>query len=100
MTYDLPTYTHPQLLALSSLNPPASSSLSLTSPPPSPLAASSPFSPLAERIDWHSLTPPSKVVCFDWVRGWSVDFEWWRATLEPPFASLGIVKYIDDHLRR
>jgi hypothetical protein len=92
-TYDLPTYTHPQLLQLSSLLVPSASTLSLSASAPS-----TPLTPLSERIDWSSLTPPSTVVCFEWARGWHIDVEWWRATLEAPFG--GAVKTVEGWVRR
>ncbi|GAA5851719.1 hypothetical protein JCM8547_001184 [Rhodosporidiobolus lusitaniae] len=105
VTYDLSTYLHPQLVQLSSLNPPSSSHLSLSPPslspqngsltlptlPPTVSNSTSPSPPLptalSERIDWPSLTPPNSSVCFPWARGWHIDLEVWRATLEAPFAS-------------
>ncbi|GAA5839126.1 hypothetical protein JCM11251_003683 [Rhodosporidiobolus azoricus] len=102
VTYDLAAYLHPQLVALSSLNPPSFSKLSLlepraTSSSATPSSAEAPVSlsavessdpDLDERIHWSSLTPPSAIVCFAWARGWHIDLEWWRATLERPFASV------------
>ncbi|GAA6044211.1 hypothetical protein JCM8097_004676 [Rhodosporidiobolus ruineniae] len=95
VTYDLPTYSHPKLLHLSSLNPASRSSLSLTPSSLSSLRASA--GPLTELIDWPSLTPPMKVRCFDWVRGWSIDLEWWRSTLEPAF---GTARYYGQVVKR
>ncbi|BGP13434.1 hypothetical protein JCM10213_008594 [Rhodosporidiobolus nylandii] len=116
-TYALSTYTHPSLVALSSLrslpSPSFSSSSSPTSPAspasspgppldsdstaanPSPFALSSStqhaatstaFTPL---IPWASLTPPSRVVCYPWTRGWQLDMEGWAAVWRAPFAAAG-----------
>lgn len=81
-TYDLSSYLHPQLVSLSALLRPSASSLSLSSS----TTLSSPLSPTDERIDWSALSPPTSVVCFEWARGWHIDLEWWRATLELPYA--------------
>ncbi|GAA5851658.1 hypothetical protein JCM8547_001164 [Rhodosporidiobolus lusitaniae] len=97
VTYAQSTYSHPQLLALSSLNPASTSQLSLSSPPPS---SPSSLNPLDELIDWSALKPPSSVVCFDWVRTWSIDIEWWRATYELPFPTARVLKWVDETLRR
>ncbi|GAA5987472.1 hypothetical protein JCM11641_003840 [Rhodosporidiobolus odoratus] len=64
VTYDLATYSHPQLVSLAALNSPSSSSLSLS--------------------PWL----PPRVLCFGWARGWHIDMHEWRATWERPFATI------------
>ncbi|GAA6025035.1 hypothetical protein JCM10207_008648 [Rhodosporidiobolus poonsookiae] len=81
-TYALSTYTHPQLLHLSSLNPPSSSTLSLNHSS----SGQHSLEPLAEHIDWPSLTPPTNVICFPWRRGLQIDIKWLTASWETPAA--------------
>ncbi|GAA5946731.1 hypothetical protein JCM10213_004672 [Rhodosporidiobolus nylandii] len=96
VTYDLPTYLHPQLVSLSSLDPPSSSSLSLSSLPhaSSPSSSSDPSPPapedlpLTELIPWSALSPPASVICFAWARGWHIDLQWWRASWGSPFEGM------------
>ncbi|GAA6018026.1 hypothetical protein JCM10207_002745 [Rhodosporidiobolus poonsookiae] len=105
-TYDLATYTHLQLVKLASLQPAAASNLSLTAPLPSSTTASAHLdldpsaSPLSERIPWRALAPPQRILCFGWARGFHIDFEWWRATWEKPFASIRFVKWVDGAVGR
>ncbi|BGP55944.1 hypothetical protein JCM8202_004289 [Rhodotorula sphaerocarpa] len=82
-TYTLSTYSHPQLLDLVSRNPPAQSTLSISTEEP-PMSSSSPEP--HERIRWSDLTPPQEIICWGWVRGFHLDLEILRGTWEQPWA--------------
>ncbi|BGP40697.1 hypothetical protein JCM10449v2_004659 [Rhodotorula kratochvilovae] len=84
VTYDAAVYAHPRLQQLAVLSPPALSNLTLPPPPP-PSDVVSPAEP-AELIPWATLSPPESVVCWAWVRGFHLDFEWIRATWYRPYA--------------
>ncbi|GAA6028821.1 hypothetical protein JCM8097_007411 [Rhodosporidiobolus ruineniae] len=121
-TYNLATYTHPQLVTLAALNPPSNSSLSLLpydhsfhfpSSPPSPSPASPALITSAgsssssastdlelgtstELIPWSALSPPARVICYSWTPGLMIDIEWLRASWKRPFAGLRVIKWVDE----
>ncbi|GAA5914668.1 hypothetical protein JCM6882_003597 [Rhodosporidiobolus microsporus] len=92
-TYDEPTYSHRRLVELASRNPPSQSSLSLSTSPSSPLSSLSTLTPLSERIDWPSLIPPQKVVCFGWDPKFMLDLEWLSAVWESPYSPARLVEW-------
>ncbi|GAA6055314.1 hypothetical protein JCM3770_004835 [Rhodotorula araucariae] len=83
VTYDAAVYAHPRLQHLASLSAPSFSNLTLRRPPGQyPDVSAEP----GELIPWADLSPPDSVVCFAWVRGFHLDFEWIRATWYRPYA--------------
>ncbi|GJN91057.1 hypothetical protein Rhopal_004072-T1 [Rhodotorula paludigena] len=84
VTYAAEVYAHPRLKQLASLSPPSESALTLPAAFPSTLSPAS--SEPTELIAWASLSPPDSVVCWSWVRGFHLDFEWIRAQWYRPYS--------------
>ncbi|GAA5993484.1 hypothetical protein JCM5350_007978 [Sporobolomyces pararoseus] len=78
-TYSPSIYSHPHLVSLLSR-----AKLFQTSPE-STLERSDPS--YSQKIDWSrpEWTAPESVVCWDWVRGFHIDFEWLRMKRNKPW---------------